>query len=262
MIAMEPILAHVLPFQMVLSRMVGVFVFMPFLSGASMPMRVRALLAFTLSLAVYPLLAPAAMSGPLDLWTVLPVLFGEVLVGVVLGALAALPIMAMQMGGQIMGYQMGLSLAQAYNPELDMEQDVVGQLLFTITTTLWLVLGGLEALFLGIVRSFERLPAGGLPAREAPLQLYVDLLASGTELALRVSAPVVGLLILVMLTLGFVMKTMPQINILSVGFAIKVFAGLLILVWAIVAIADAAEAETVGALREMLRFAAGGGAGG
>jgi len=54
----------------------------------------------------------------------------------------------------------------------------------------------------------------------------VGTLASGFALAVRVSAPVLAAVTLVLVSMGFIMKTMPAINVLSVGFAIKIICGI------------------------------------
>ena len=47
----------------------------------------------------------------------------EILVGLIIGYGASLPLIAMQVGGQMMGHQLGLHLAQVFNPERDIRRD-------------------------------------------------------------------------------------------------------------------------------------------
>ena len=102
-----------IPFMLVLARITGIFLLTPVLSSASIPRRYKALLAVTLSAAVFPLAQQSGLSS--DIVTSLPalalVLFSELLIGFVIGLIASMPLIAVQMAGFLMGYQMGLGLA-------------------------------------------------------------------------------------------------------------------------------------------------------
>ncbi len=216
------------PFAFVLARILGLFLFTPLLSSTVVPSQFKALFAFLFAIAIFPgaMRHGFPQAAVLDLATIGMVMFGELLIGVVLGLLAGLPIAALQMGGFIMGYQMGLGLAQAYNPEMDGSDDVISQLLFFMGIAVYIAAGGLDSVFVALLGTFERVPVGAFTSQQVPLDLYVSILASGLELAVRVATPVLGVILLALLAMGFVMKTMPQINILSVGFAAKIVAGL------------------------------------
>jgi flagellar biosynthesis protein FliR len=66
--------------------------------------------------------------------------------------------------------------------------------------------------------------------------LATGLLLAAFDLALRVAAPVLALVFLESLAMGFVAKTVPQLNILSLGFPIRILAGILIIMLGLVVI--------------------------
>ncbi len=235
---------HAVPYSLVLSRMGGVFIAAPMLGGTAIPARVKALLAMMTSAAVYPAVAShLAPPVTLDLAGVAPLYFSELAMGFVMGLLASIPMMAMEMAGTLIGQQMGFGLAKVYNPEVEFDSDILGRLLFYLAFGAFLVLGGLEAMFTILARSFETVPIGALVASRAPLDELVAVLTSGVELAMRVSAPALGIVILLLLAFGVVSKTMPQINVMSEGFAVKIVAGLAVLAGSLYAIDIAAGDE-------------------
>ncbi len=253
---LTPMLVHVIPFTLVLSRVVGIMLFAPIVSMAGVPVRARALLAFVLAVSLYPIVPPLWSEGSItDIFALLPIMGAEVLVGVVLGMLASVPLLAMEMAGQMLGHQMGLGLARAFNPAFESEMDVAGQLLFTVAAGVYLALGGLEILYLALARTFRTLPAGEIVSGAFALETYMNLARAGTDLALRVAAPVLGSLILILIAMGFLMKTMPQINILSVGFAIKIVSGILVLTWSLFVIEEAFADELQRSLQILLEWA-------
>jgi len=234
------ILPHVLPFAAALARMTGLFIFAPLLGSQIIPMRIKTALAFLMTLCVYPVLAPDA--PPLivvDLISLVPLLLGEALIGLTIGLLASTPVVFLQMGGLLMGQQMGLGIARVFNPATDTESDIIGQILLYVAMGVFLSLGGLELMHAALVESFERVEPGAFLDRPSPLPLIVGVTSAGMELAVRVAAPVVAIIFLETLATGFLMKTVPQLNILSFGFPVKILMGLIVLIASIGPIGEA-----------------------
>jgi flagellar biosynthesis protein FliR len=245
-ISIEPLLEHVAPFALVVSRIAGLMVLTPLLANRLLPRRFRALIAIMFAAAVYPGLAGQWHLAPdADLVTLLPLLASELLIGVSIGFLAGLPIVGLDAAAYLMCHQMGLGLARVYNPEVGEDTDIMGQLLMYIGLAIFVSIGGLESMFLALMSTFEQVPVGAFAADRLPMDVILGVLSSAFELAIRVSAPVLCIVLLLMIAMGFVMKTMPQINILSVGFALKIIFGLGILILALIAIQSAATDEII-----------------
>lgn len=255
--SVEPILWHVVPFLLVVTRLGGLFVLTPLLANRGVPARARMMLALTLGAALYAGVPNAWQSAPqVSLLMLAPLLVSELLIGMAMGFVAAVPIMALDLGGFIVGHQMGMGLARAYNPEADVDTDLLGQLLMYLGLGAFLAMGGLEAVFLALAHTFDRIPPGGFAASDIPLTPLIGVLTSGFELAVRVSAPAMGMVLLLLIAMGFVMKTMPQINVLSVGFTIKIMFGLLMLAASVAAVQQAAGDQIAATLRELVSWGA------
>lgn len=225
-LSLEPILQHAPVFLAALFRLLGLFVVSPGLGGGTLPTQVKILLAFALTLAIYPTIdLQANVPFRHDLLALAPVCATELLIGFTVGTIASMPMMAVQMGGLIMGQQMGLGLANFYNPAIDTEGDIIGQILFYVALGVFLALGGFDILVYSIVASFDRVAIGGFLVGQAPLATIVAVVHSGFELALRVAMPVLCVLFLETVAVGFIMKTVPQLNVLSFGFPIRILAG-------------------------------------
>jgi flagellar biosynthetic protein FliR len=251
----QPLLSHVVPWVLVMFRLAGVFFMAPVLTSVNIPRQHKALLVVMLSAAVFPIVR-TSLTGPVrvDLWGLIPLIVSESLIGLAMGAIASIPLLSLEMSGVLMGQSMGLGLAKIYNPEADFEADVLGQFLYYIGAGIFVALGGLERLMGGIIESFSRVPLGGFATDRAPLDLLTGTLASGFELAIRVAAPVTGIVLLLVIVIGVMGKTMPQINIMSVGFAVKIIAGMAMLTVALYAVGHAVGDEIVAALGGVLRW--------
>ena len=131
---------------------------------------------------------------------------------------------------------------------------VVNQLLFTMGISVYVGVGGLDLILVALMETFERIPTGAFSTSDVPIDLVVELINSGIDIAIRLSAPVLGIILLSMISMGFVMKTMPQINILSVGFAAKILTGLTIMTIALVSINAVIQEETLGSLHHLIQW--------
>ncbi|MGP1310356.1 MAG: flagellar biosynthetic protein FliR [Phycisphaerales bacterium] len=226
MLSLEPILQHVPVFLAAMFRMLGLFIVSPGLGGGTIPTRIKILLALALTIVVYPTInLEANVPFRFDLIALAPICATEILIGFTVGMIASMPMMAVQMGGLIMGQQMGLGLANFYNPAIDTEGDIIGQILFYVAIGMFLSLGGFDILVFSVVASFDRVAIGGMLLSQTPLDLMVGVVHSGFELAIRVAMPVLCVLFLETVAVGFIMKTVPQLNILSFGFPIRILAG-------------------------------------
>jgi len=257
-----PILDHAGPFLMCLFRLSGVFVFAPVIGSPAIPLRIRTLLCIVFAVAIYPTI-PAQYQTPIELnlatlgWAVI----SETLIGITIGLIAALPMYAIQLGGLIVGHQIGVGLASVYNPALDLEGDVIGQFLLFLALAVFISVGGLEIMFGALAVTFTNVPLGGLRMVDAPLDLLVGLVSSGMAVGLRVAAPVLCIVLAETIASGFIMKTMPQLNIMTIGFAIKIIVAMIALIGSVHAIEMLARDDifaTLNALMDWSRNVRGG----
>lgn len=245
---------HVAPFLGVLSRMAGLFIFAPIIGSRLIPAPVRALMALAMTAAVYPFAPGLDQPIRLDLLSLAPLVAAETMIGLSIGLIAALPIICVQMGGQLISQQMGLQTGDLFNPAIELGGDIVGQILMYLAIAAFVSLDGIEVMHASLVATFERVAIGGLQPEQTPLDLFVALSASGFELAFRVAAPVTTLMLLESLAMGLLMKTSPQFNILSFGFPVKILLGLLAMIASVAFIASTISAEVQEALAGIIRW--------
>ncbi len=243
----EPLLNHLVPFALVVARLGGLFLFTPILANKGMPRKFRALLAVMFGAAVYPGLPSSAQTNlDITLAGLVPLILSETLIGMIMGFIAGLPLISLDMAGTIMGHQMGMGLGRVYNPDLGGDSDSLGQILMYTGLAGFVAMNGVDAVFLALMYTFGRVPIGsfgGGGAGGVPLDAIVGVLTSGTELGLRIAAPILCIIFLLIIALGLIGKTMPQINIMSVGFTFKMFFGLAVLAASMVTIQHVTQDE-------------------
>lgn len=236
------LLPHLTAFMLVMFRMAGIFMLAPMFGSGVIPMKVKALLSVVLAFCVYPIIPP--QPGVELTLMMLPVTIGsEMLIGLVIGFGASLPLVAMQLGGLMMGQQLGLGFAQVLNPDFGENTDVFGQMLFLTALTVFILMDGHHAMLTTLVHSFSSVPLGGYMPGADVVQVMTGLLASMFELAVRVAAPLLCMVFLETVAMGFIARTVPQLNILSLGFPLRIIMGLILVLALIVPMHEALVAS-------------------
>ena len=156
----------------------------------------------------------------------------EFALGLVLGLGVLTILSGLQLAGQLIDQQTGISLGEIANPGLDINGSVTGTMLFMLGVTLLLVIkpiGGHLMMVKALVETFQTLPVGEAVVSASSVDLLRDLVHESLVLGVQVAAPILAVMSLVALTMGFLGHTVPQINVLVVGFPIRVLLSLGIL---------------------------------
>ena len=237
------------PAALVVMRLGGLFIYAPLISMKAIPARIKGLLVLVTGVGAWAVLAERGVGFPavsiMDPWAMVPLGAAEIAIGAIIGFVASLPIFAMQSGGMVMGQQMGLGFARFYNPAADSESDVLEQVMVYLAITMFLLLGGLDHIFLAVLRSFDYVNAGVFVTNGGVIDLVLGVLLAATEFGLRIAVPLLGVVFLETVAMGFVSKTVPQLNVLSLGFPLRIMLGLVVIIAAIEVIGYVNEEFTV-----------------
>ena len=133
------------------------------------------------------------------------------------------------------------------------ESDVVQQLLYFLALSTFLMMGGLEAIFLSTLRSFEYVNAGVFLEESNTLPILMGMVLGATEIGMRVALPLLGVVFLETVAMGFVSKTVPQLNVLSLGFPLRIMIGLTVMI-AGLSVIDAVAAEWIGTVLDQIHI--------
>ncbi len=215
-------------FLLVLFRIGGLVLAAPLFSSAVIPMRIKILMSMAIAAAVFPF-ASVHLAGPITLGTALGGLAGELAIGLFVGFSLSIMLMSVQIATEFVSHQAGILLGTVYNPMMDTSESVLSQLYYFAAMMGFLAIGGHRQLIRALLDSFQTIPPLGFRVVDGVLELVLDLMTVAFELAIRISAPTVIALMLALVALGFISRTVPQLNILTIGFPIKLALALLVL---------------------------------
>ena len=220
----------VLTYLLVFARVGAMLMLLPGFGTMGVPARVRLVLALAISLALMPTVQSAYPTHAPQTFLSLALLIGqEITAGVLVGAMAAVIMSALQVAGFLIASQIGLAYAQTLDPTQNTQGAVVGNFL-TLLGTLMIFLTDLHHLAIGaIAGSYRMLPPGGhLPTGDMA-QLVIKLVSSSFALGFQLAAPFLVFGFAVYAALGVLAKLMPQLQVFFVAVPINILCGFVIM---------------------------------
>ena len=220
------LMAWVSPIFWPLLRVLAVFTVAPIFSSRAFPVRAKIALAFFVAVAMQASLPEMPVIGFNDP-RALGVVIQQVGVGLAIGFSIKVVFAAVELAGEVVGFQMGLNFASFFDPTMNAQSSAVARFLGQMTSLLFLAMNGHLMVLLAISRSFQSFPLDQnfleTLAKMKLYQLGVDLFAS----ALWIALPMIGMLMFVNLALGIISRVAPQMNIFAVGFPVTLAVGLI-----------------------------------
>ena len=218
---LQTYLDQFLVFVFVLSRVSGLIMTVPLLSSRSVPLHLRAMLTVALSLLITPTFWGVSALDPQSLLNLGILLGKEFVLGMTLGLVIMILFMGLQVAGQIVSQMSALSLAEVFDPAYDSNMSIFSQLFEVIALSCFLLIGGHRQVMTGLLETFQWMPPGDVTFSDGIVAALSEITAHSFLLGIRAAAPTIVALLLSILVLGLISRTLPQLNILAVGFSLN-----------------------------------------
>lgn len=212
-------------FLLTLFRISLLVFLLPFFGGDNIPTQAKAALCLVMTLALFPALSFPDALFPAHPFSIALMLLGELLLGLILGLAVRFVFGAIQTGGQLIGFQMGYAMVNVVDPDSGTSEAVTAHFLYMVALLIFLTLDGHLYLLRALSRSFELVPPGGLLISGRLAGEILTLSGQLFILAIRIAAPIIAVLFLVDLALALVGRAAPQMNVLILGFPLKISVG-------------------------------------
>jgi len=216
-------------FMLVFFRNLGLLIGAPLFQSRNLPPMVRVSIALFLSFIFVPFVQPM-VALPTHLGIFVFYLLQEIALGLLIGFILYLTFAGLQLAGQLIDRPMGFAMVNVLDPYTGNQMPIIGQLYYIIALWLFILVKGDHTLLNVLSKSYQLLPVGGevLFAKGLP---YILRAFSGLFwLAIQVALPIFGVLFLTDVGLGVLAKLVPQINVFFIGFPLKSFLGMTLLI--------------------------------
>jgi flagellar biosynthetic protein FliR len=226
MLDLTPWLNLVPTFVLAFFRLGAMFLSAPIFGSARVPRRFKVLFALVTTMAMTPSIKATPL--PPTPWEIALGIGGEILFGLAMGTAISFIFVAVNWAGEIIGQQMGMNLGEVFDPQFGQQGSLVGDMYFLLTLVIFLIVRGHHAMLRGVQESFATLPLLTVGINPNLLDLLLGLLTSATTLALQLAAPMLVTVLVVDLVLGFLGKTVPQLNVMAAGLSMRAAVGILV----------------------------------
>lgn len=216
-------------FVVVLVRTLVIFSALPLLGGRTVPKRIKVGLATAIAVVLMPGVPFTLPPNWLQPGHLIMALGAEILVGLVLGFAMRLIMAAVELAGNVLGFQVGFAMANALDPMSQVQTPVFGQLMTVLATLLYFQIDGHLLVLLALGSSFQLIPPFGAHLSAPLLPDVTGLVQRTYETGLRLAFPVMAATFLVHVTMGLLGRLVPQMNILLASFPITISVGFLVL---------------------------------
>ncbi len=200
---------------------------LPFFGAKGMPNLWKA----GFSLLTAAILTPVVPPPPSFPSTNLEVVMGiasEALLGFVLAMGVKMLFAAVELGGQFMGFQMGFNMASAMDPQTGGQSTVMSQFLYLFTILIFFSVNGHHLFIRALASSFYKVPPNGFHLNAPLVGALIRVSSDMFLIAVKMAAPIMIALFLSNLCLGIVARTVPQVNVLMIGFPLNICLGMII----------------------------------
>lgn len=220
---------EVIIFALVLSRVAGIFAALPVFGGQTLPMRIKVITVVMITLTCYPALEITPPVIPTDGFTLGLLIGREIMIGLTLAFITKVIFSAIEFSGQIIGMQMGFTMASVIDPSLGSQTQIMSVMQTLLATLLFLSMNIHHLFIRTIVDSFRIIPLGAWRLNEEIISFLIMKTAEILILGVRLAAPVMVALLLTSITLGIMARAFPQMNIFMVSMPLNIGIGFVVL---------------------------------
>jgi flagellar biosynthesis protein FliR len=224
----EELLNRAVATLLVSLRIAPALAFSPPFTLLRIPAVVRLLLS--VSLAAWLVLANPGQTYRTDFWE--DGLFATAAAELMLGIAVALPLQmafaALLTAGRAVDIQAGFGLALLVDPATQSQTPLVGTVFAYAAAALFFATDGPADLLAIWAASVEQVPLGGAAFGDSPAVL-LSYISAVFVMAFGAAGLVMLVLFLLDLAISFMSRTLPQMNVLLLGFQVKTLATLIVL---------------------------------
>ena len=151
---------ELLIFILVLVRISGIIATAPMLGSNNIPVQIKAVLILILGLIIQPFIDfPRVLPNQPSEYVLL--IFSELLIGLVMGLVGRFMFAAIEFAGTVVGFQMGLSMANMFDPMSQQQISMLARFETAVAMLVFLVMDLHLVIVQAMVRSYSLLPPGG-----------------------------------------------------------------------------------------------------
>ena len=214
---------------LVLLRTGTFFLGIPLFAGKLIPVRIRMAFGLMLSLLISPYVS-ADLGLSSHYVGVILLSINEICIGLLLAMMVRMVFFAVELAGFLISYEIGLMASNSINPLLGSTDATLSSLFYYFSLLIFFIVGIHHDVIKAFTLSFDLLPIGSFLLRTNPMLEYVSEVSNVFVLGVLMAAPFIALNFIANVSFAVLGKAVPKMNVFMTSFAVRILAGLLLLV--------------------------------
>lgn len=215
-------------YLLILMRMASFIFIAPFFGQKNTPLRTKLGLSIFLAFIVYGLMPERELNYNSTLGYA-ELVIKESIAGLLIGFSAYICNTIILFVGKFIDMQIGLAMANLFDPMTNSQTSVTGNLYQYILLFLLIATGMYGYLLSAIVDSYNLIPIGGMHFSDALYDSMVGFMGNYLLIGFRIGLPIFAVLMIFDCAMGIMTKVASQFNMFSVGIQIKLIGGFIVL---------------------------------
>jgi len=243
---------NVIAFLLLFFRFAALFITIPIFSHKNIPVSIKAAMALFFTIVFYPSMPPMAIE--VTMINVILSILSEFLFGLVVGLILQLAYNVITFAGGQISFMMGFSMASAIDPQSGVSMPIISQFLSLLGLMVLLELDLHHWILMYIDKSLSKIPLGGFIMSEDLFNYIIHATSNMFLVGFMMAFPIIALIIISDVIFGMLMKTMPQFNLLVIGFPIKIMVSLAVIIATLTATMFMLKTQMLNAFNALAMF--------
>jgi flagellar biosynthetic protein FliR len=185
-------------------------------------------MAFFFTIVFYSSMPPLAI--PITVPSIVLAILSELFFGLAIGTILQISFNVITFAGGQISFMMGFSMASAIDPQNGISMPIISQFLSLMALMVIFTIDMHHWMLLFIDGSLKNIPLGGFIMSENLFNYIIKAMSNMFMVGFMIAFPITALSWLADIIFGMLMKTMPQFNLLVIGFPIKIIVSFAILI--------------------------------
>jgi flagellar biosynthetic protein FliR len=223
-----------LTFLFILTRIGSFVIALPVLGGEGTPPYVKVMLVVAMSFVLFPTVSgtfkPPLPDPPqhISLGLMVQGMLSEITLGLIIGFGARVIFVAVEIGSEIAGMQIGFGVANAFDPVSNQQVSLMRQIYMVIAVLIFLSIYGHHTVLKALVYSFQWVPTTGFTVQGPLIEKIIKMGSDFFILGMKIATPITVALLLTQMAMGVISRVVPQIQIFMFSFPLTIGIGLIV----------------------------------
>lgn len=216
-------------FMLILVRIIGLFTFLPVIGGRNIPVIARLGIAIAISGIIYTSGNVTDVIYTNNIIGYATLILKEFLVGLIMGYVVFIIFNALYLTGHLTDQQIGYSMSNVFDPISNTQVPITGNLYYFSLCALFITNKGHYMLINTVFYSYKALPIGKalIIGNNDLIRLIMNSMVEFFIIGTLIALPIIGVILVMDVSLGVLVRTVPKMNVFVVGMPLKVIAGLI-----------------------------------